>query len=460
MKLNNIILLVLVFVISFGITLIPNSYSESLPEVTVYSNPNVVNIGENSSIEIFIKNTANSTQIDAITIISPQGWPNNSTTRYPLVLNQNSIQHSSITLHIPYDTKDGNYNIVVVAKTPAYDVLGQTSIQIKTIQSFPLSGDIPISVIAILVPGFTTYSIIVLILTRKYERNFPEMLLVGITFGIIMWYSIGKTIDQIPKSGLTDYVRIAGISIVTGLAFALLIKGVKKLNEKLTKNKRFQKIRNSLILEGFAKRDEQAWATYIGDQLSLVKKNFGKRYSLKMKIVLKNPTNNIREGILWHYNDGKPYDVALHPKHVHSCNTRKDFVNTLLKKSSLLSEINENGGLRKLLSSHLKCDNNSEQVLNSLEQKLSSGSTDEFKDLLQKLDFSNYVFEVIEALGGVTTKTGDNPSFTPENNMSSVEILGYETAYAVKLQINGNFVEIPEVFEPKYHRHVKKRTLL
>jgi hypothetical protein len=88
------------------------------------------------------------------------------------------------------------------------------------------------------------------------------------------------------------------------------------------------------------------------------------------------------------------------------------------------------------------------QIISSIENKLmNTNDIVAFSNDLHEIDFSRFIRYVFEEMDLSPTIEYDNITFIPADNISSIEIVNYQTRYAIHLYSYAfapNFVEIPK----------------
>ena len=446
----------LIIILAFVVANDPNSsMAQSSLAADLKASPTEVNVGEVVTLGLSVKNEGNTTEITSVELISPR-WPvtEKNTTNYPVVLGTEKVHFTTMEVTVPKDITQGAYNLAVIIRTPASDHIVQTSLTAKKIQSFPLSGDIPLSIIAIVIPGLVTYAVIVYLFTHKFERHYIEMGLVGIAFGIFNWYLVGKGIDSVLQSSFIDYGLVLAISGGVGVAIVLGIKLMEKVRDQFQNRKALKKFTSHLMLKGYSTHAGQSWNLFFDKEMEAIKAKLGKRYTIAVRVHLKSSDSAQRvvEGVLLWSDSDPPHNIVLHPRFTMP-SRRAEIIRVLASDNSpILEELKENKNYRKLIIEYLKIREKpgGKKIVDEIRKKLEQASTlEEFTQILEKIDFSLYVGFVVRILrNNSITMCYPNPVYIPGDNIEKVEVLRYEPPYSISLNENGqNSIVIPKIYD-------------
>jgi hypothetical protein len=457
--------LFLIVVASLVVTNHPDSSTAlSSLEADLKASPTEVNVGEVITLGLALTNKGNTTEITSVELISPK-WSvtEKNTTNYPVILNPEKIHFTTMEVTVPKDIAQGTYNLAVIIGTPTSDHIVQTSLAVKKIQSFPLSGDIPLSIIAIVTPGLVTYAVIVYLFTHKFERHYIEMSLVGIAFGIFNWYLVGKGIDSVLQSSVIDYALVLAISGGVGVAVVLGIKLMEKVHERFQNRKTVQKFMGHLILKGYGVHAGQSWNLFFDKEMEGIKAKLGKKYTLALRVHLKSSdgAQKVVEGVLLWSDSDPPHNIVLHPRFTMP-STRAEIISMLASDNSpILEELKRNRNYRKLIIEYFKLHKKDDEkkIVDEICKKLGQASTlGEFTQILEKIDFSLYVGCVVrESRNNSMTMCYPNPVYIPGDNIEKVEVLRYEPLYSISLNENGqNSIVIPKIYDINNKPHLNQ----
>src|SRR4029078_2276385 len=115
----------------------------------------------------------------------------------------NQTLFTKININVPENTTEGIYDVIIDIHTNSSQYIEKGNITISRITEFSLTGQIPISIIGIIIPGISSYIIIEFFrLKNNFSIDLSKMLLIAIPFGIISWYLLGIPIDEVGESGI------------------------------------------------------------------------------------------------------------------------------------------------------------------------------------------------------------------------------------------------------------------
>jgi hypothetical protein len=434
--------------------------AEAKLSVDLKVNPDRVDNGEKSVFTVFVKNEGNATtNMTRLILLSP--WQTQQQLNHSIILNPNSIYVKSIDEIIPENTRPGNYDIAVLVKTNNSDSVAHSPLATSTIEGVSLSGQIPFSIMAIILPGILTYFIIIYLLTRKFDRSYIEVGLVSVGFGFFAWILLHKitnrsfyTILQISTHSVFDYVIVFGIASLIGLVSVFLVQIVRRLNSWLMEYKTIKNFNDALLIEGYAETRDPTWISFIKEQLDVSKK-FGIEYTVRLRIYSKTAPSSLLghsyNGLLRQFENDPPYHVYLRPKYFANCTKQKlldilaDEQTSPLKKSL---EANQQLCLRaSKFVGEQQCAN-PQLIFDKAKQRLQSANDlESFANVLNSLDFSAYVQDVLKYLENEekvpVRKVYDDFSFIIYDQIRKIEVVSYETPYSLTVDEKGQFTEIP-----------------
>ena len=191
-------------------------------EITISSNPKTVKIDTGFVLNVIIQNTGSEKQeLQFLDLLYPP-WQN-TTDFKPSILQNNQKVFHNVILKVPKNVTEGVYDIVLRIKTKNSQYIGNTTVEVTRITSFSLHGDLPFSIIGMIIPGITSYIIIQYMSNRKIDINIPSILLIAIPFGFTSWFLANIPIDKIDESPPEQYVYAVIISIFLAFLFYVLM---------------------------------------------------------------------------------------------------------------------------------------------------------------------------------------------------------------------------------------------
>ena len=127
-------------------------------DVELKPSPNTVNVGDVLNLGIVLENHGTKTNVTSIELLYPD-WDTSFNDKLPLNLGTNQSKFLSLTTKVPYDLSAGTYQLVVSIKATGSEYFGESSVDVRRFQAFDLSGELPVSIIGIVITGITAYFI-------------------------------------------------------------------------------------------------------------------------------------------------------------------------------------------------------------------------------------------------------------------------------------------------------------
>jgi hypothetical protein len=241
------------------------------------------------------------------------------------------------------------------------------------------------------------------VLTRKFERGYVEIGLVSIGFGFLAWgtlilmsnrslYSLLQT-----SHSVEDYFYAFLIAGAVGLGIVFSVVLARKLFDLIMKNKDIAKINKQLVLKGYTVDDEPTFMAFVSENLKLARQ-FGRGYSLKLKITLKADTTNCMietvEGLAKSYEQKAPHHLNLKPKYRSNCSFAELMVILLSYNTSpIVNYIKDNETFRKKVRKEAKIRiwRNTRLIFDHIASKIrSANNLDDLEKVLRKYEFGGY----------------------------------------------------------------------
>lgn len=118
--------------------------------------PSIVKAGQNTIIILLLKyDTTNDTDALPITIYSIQiknpSWATKEVLDRPVQIEQNRIYDNNIPITVPENTNAGEYSFILFANTSTGDYVASTDLEELRIEDIPLTGNIPLSVLVLII---------------------------------------------------------------------------------------------------------------------------------------------------------------------------------------------------------------------------------------------------------------------------------------------------------------------
>ena len=433
-------------------------------DLQLYGNPITMEFGRNVSLDLYIKNTGNvSETIDSIDLVFPNIWEHSNISSSTIPLEPNKTILKNIEVMLPQNTASGKYEVGVLVTTPHEDYVAHTELNINRLESIPFSGNIPLSVLVLIVSGLITYFIIIYFITRKFKRGYVEIGLVSILFGLLNWliarslpppFNVVKYIETLHNDPLGAFM-IIGVGFASGMGgFAIykLGKYIKKLYYEWQHEKERKK---SIFTRGYqvTGKSDATWYEFITRRLDFVSQNIGKKYSITIRIYLKS------DSARWRYIDGiweiaeerRPIDISLGPKRIVFVTNRKQIYDVLYKHKKIIEDVLKyDSTYRKLIKQRLEEKEKASFLRDSIQEirdemlkKMDKViDKDDFVTFMEEYDFSRFVVAAAHYLrkdSEYSLKTAmryQGPVFIPFESIEHVEIIGYETKYAISVVQN------------------------
>jgi len=416
-------------------------------DVELKPSPNTVNVGDVLNLGIVLENHGTKTNVTSIELLYPD-WDTSFNDKLPLNLGTNQSKFLSLTTKVPYDLSAGTYQLVVSIKATGSEYFGESSVDVRRFQAFDLSGELPVSIIGIVITGITAYFIVTYLRSRKFEPKLAEMILAGIVFGIVSWFLTGKSIDQVANSDIYDYLKAFGVAISLAFLFSflyvLLLRGLSRIADRLDKSK---------VIDEWRK-PRTTWDSLFRN-ITYIRESVGFGYTFHIKLNLKEaaPAASQYEGLLWKY-DEKSHDIVIHPRYVGKCysHRKQEIVHSLTSSVHFTRALSKDKKYRRKLLNYVNAPDNitdSIFILKVQSKLMDTDNTEVFSNELQEIDFSRFVRYVFEDLNLSPSIQYDNITFIPGWNISSIEIVSYETRYAIQLypdDSSTDFEVIPKTY--------------
>jgi hypothetical protein len=422
-------------------------------EIGMQINPDSVSVNDELRIEVVIKNAGNSTELQELRILYPWSLPNQL--NHPIILNSGRVFTDDITIAVPESAAPGKYNVGALVGTNESDYLAHADLTVNKFQSINFSGEIPLSVLALLMPGILSYFIVVWLLTNKFDRQLLEIGIGSFGLGFIAWSILnvitGRTIYTISQSQPIDYFWVFLIAVIMAFAIIFLVKFTQSIINKLDESKQVQKFNQALRVKGFARSKEPPWHTFITTLLNAAKKN-GRRYGLKARVVSSDFPSTEYVGLLKHYSYDSPNNVSITPKYIITC-TINQVVNVLTNDGSspLRKKLREDDdffakAVKYINQGYIPTSDYAYYRLKTLISN--AGTLQSLEEILVGIDFSIIVEDVALELRrrglGTVSQEYENFTFIKGKTIKKVEVLGFETRYMLNIKIGIIKIAVPK----------------
>ena len=307
--------------------------------ISLTINPDAINAGQKFDVLIILKNSGITTvNIDTLELLPPWEF-----TRSPengqVIMNGSIINKSDhLTLSfgtiipisgkvtVPPGSFNGIYKIGLLTKGENLsDRLISSNIIIKKFDSLPLTGNIPFSILFLVIAGGIMYFTYNIASGRKAENKY-EWVFSTASLGFVLWYALYYLI---PYSNISNLEIISGnlnsvmVLLISAFVIGLSAGGIKKfvidkVNRHIEqwKEERTQKL--NLMRKGYAEEDqEHILLTSIKEKSELVTRRVGNGYRPVLTVCINmdiSDNENIITGVLKRATaEG---DIELSPKYI------------------------------------------------------------------------------------------------------------------------------------------------
>ncbi|MGD9672064.1 MAG: hypothetical protein AB7U98_01140 [Candidatus Nitrosocosmicus sp.] len=460
---NHLSLALIIFSTLFSIqsSSLENQQSHGFesPSIDVILNPNKINEGDNSTLILVVKNNNSSLEIESAKVVLP--WENKNILTEPIIVNSNELVSLNAVLNIPKNTPAGNYELLSIINTNLSDYFSKTNFTVDSFQVFSLTGEIPLVVIAIVIPGLISYLIIIHFLFRNFERGHLEIGMASIGLGILNWWILnsytGNSLTTIVRSSSSlDYLLIFLISIGVASTILAILFLLKWGHSKVQGSKTIRKFNESLYSVGFAEKEESVFYTFMKDQIAFSKK-FGQKYSFRVRIYLKDPTviSNFKsiEGLVKHFNPDPPHSIVVVPK-INTVCTKSDLISQLFEDEWFLKlRLLNNSQIKKNVVNYISVSDEDpiDNILTSLKQTLLDNDVEFLSRALMILnltyqDTMTLAMELENKKLARISQQYNDYSFIKGESISKIEIISYETNHSIVIEEDGKKAEFPEPY--------------
>jgi hypothetical protein len=267
-------------------------------DIQFHANPDVVDAGKKVKFTMIIKSQNTSTFINSAELITP--WSNIRQT-INQTIDPNRALVKEIEFKIPVNASNGKHFVNLLVTTQKSDFNSETEVTVKKIQSIPLSGDIPLSVLIIIFSGIITYLIPIFLLTQKFERNYVEVTLASIGLGLFNWlilYQINIVGDWgIISDEPTSIAFLLIFSLAMGFGIFVVVSLIIIPIQNLIRSKRTVRGRFLDLTRTGITSSENIWQKSLRAETDRAKR-IGRVYSLALKVKLKSDPQRVIVGIL------------------------------------------------------------------------------------------------------------------------------------------------------------------
>ncbi|TLX84768.1 MAG: hypothetical protein E6L04_06345 [Thaumarchaeota archaeon] len=334
------------------------------------TNPDAVNVGQKFDIYIFLRNSGPTEQkIDSINLIPP--WVITRTTQERqeinsfngtivgnsdrLVIEPNTTEVISRKVTVPPDTLGGEYNIAVLMSSSLPDQVISTTISTMKFDSLPLTGNIPFSILFLVIAGAITYFVFNVVGHRTVKGNYVEWVLSTTSIGFVIWYVLYYLIPsssisslEILSDNVSSVIILLGSALVIGFVSGLIKRYVvDKLLQVYRENKETRTHRLNLLRQGYTELPpQQVLELVTKEQAILINRRLGQGYALKVAVTTyENNTPKLIRGMLKRVSAEN--GIELSPKYIfymrqndnenaqNNFNAIKDILTSPYKYSSL-----------------------------------------------------------------------------------------------------------------------------
>jgi hypothetical protein len=293
--------------------------------ISITINPDAISVGGSGNLILKMANSGNLNTIVKLVQLAPP-W-NQTNIMQNIVLSPDRTTLQLIQVKVPENASSGAYNLVVKASTVSRDYDGFTVLNVKRIETLPLSDNIPLSILVLIFSGVITYSVAAYIITRNFQRSYVEIGLWSIGLGFLNWgflYALesafkGQTTLELIQYDLYSVASIILIGFLVGTVAGIIQKYLISVTiARLGEKKATKEQGKSYLQKGFwqPKQRELIWPHYVSNQWKIIKQQLGTRYGTTLTIYLKDPVNTktFLTGVLRNFARDISYHLQSHQR--------------------------------------------------------------------------------------------------------------------------------------------------
>ena len=484
----------LLFALSFQILLLvapeqsrgePSTSTLGPLAVDVRANPDKANPGETVNLGITIENHGKkAVRLENVTLTFPS-WRYNylSSATGNLAVNRTLIVLMGVT--IDREAPGGNHNIVVLATSNATTISGKTVLAVNRIDNIPLSGNIPFSILVIVLSGSILYVVFRFTYEGKFDTNYVQVTVFSIGLGLLVWTILSFFGFVIPFEGVPGSKAVFSLVIFSG-AIGLVLGTATRIIMKVLKQREAKQLQNlakyTRLRKGYADENDTILNNFLIQYLDFLHAKLGKEYTFFVRVYLKESIEGRYhiEGLLKQFESKiKPQDVILAKRFRVNADRDEivDFLTTSKNEdpSPLVKELLDDAEYARNIGKWLKVDKNVKErsilskIYTKLKHRLYPGQVsteilaiqgavekalrrartlEEFAMTLERLDFGKYSCEFIKS---TATEHWSDPAsrmiYIPGENIDGISIIGYETFCSILLsEAEETFRQVPSVY--------------
>jgi len=315
-----LILLVFVILLPMSITLARPSVATSAVSAQVFPSVGTVSPGDRFGVEVIVSNSGKAVaQNVSVKLAVPSGWtpPSSGGAQTNLSPNQTRIWHFSVG--VPSNATGSQYTILALVNSTIGATAASATIQVAATSVALPTGQIPVSLILILIPGVLSASIFAWIFGVKLGADWRVALL-AFLLGSLEWFvapwpvrpffSERNVLGLTLQFGVSDVESIALLVVGLGFLPALVLSGFRKLVPKI--ESQFEDKLRSFRGPQTKQPDALDYALS-----RAVKKSYTRspRATALLNVVAgSNPQVTVC-GLLKSFDDKPPYDLLLVPRY-------------------------------------------------------------------------------------------------------------------------------------------------
>ncbi len=299
----------------------PNALAASSISAQVFPSSTTASAGDTISVAVVVLNTgASSAQITSVNLIVPPGWTKPLTGQGPSVLLPNQEGVWTFNVHVSSSTISSSalqYNVVAVVNSSIGAAVGSASIQANPANVALPGGNIPVSLILIVIPGVLSIAIFGWFSGTKPSVDWRYAVL-SFLVGSLGWYfapwpfgdPLRRNIFTLDlQSGPYDYASVAVWAIGVGVVAATVFVAINNLAPKI-----------ELRLEDQLRilREPQTKTTdtldYALTRANMKSMKRSPRAMPYVEVKAGSPAIT-KKGLLKSFDDKPPYDLLLVPRY-------------------------------------------------------------------------------------------------------------------------------------------------
>ena len=328
------IALTVLTILQLGSLVCASSPLDPAVSVQVFSSPTQVQTTQRFEVLVAVSNGGKATLSNlSVLLVVPPGWTENLTSAETrqLVANQSELVHYNVT--VASSATLGSYTLVALANSTSASAQGNISI---TVQANPTTipiagGQIPVSLVMILIPGFLTLGLVQWIRGKGLDSAWQTGLL-SFLLGSLEWYFgpwpllgplLQATFLNLTPASVTtlEYGYVVLWLLAIGVAAGIILRYSPWVKAAIGGwlGKRVQ--RYSALRRGYYQGTGPEWGWTLNYQYEETIRQQGKNYRPNLEVTTaqhwsEKKTEKPIKGLLVGFDDKDPFDITLGPQYV------------------------------------------------------------------------------------------------------------------------------------------------